>query len=163
MGGRARQAIANMSVVIRNGVLNDLQMVTELQNATFATGWSLDSIKDYLSPTSDIAKFTVVADDAGQVAGFVMVHKVVDEAQIYNLVVAAPYRKQGIGGQLLDKVLERLRGTDTHKVSLEVRESNTPARALYDARGFREVFRRPGYYRRPSEDALIFELIFAAK
>jgi [ribosomal protein S18]-alanine N-acetyltransferase len=38
---------------------------------------------------------------------------------------------------------------------LEVRESNTRARALYASRGFEEVGRRRRYYRAPVEDALI--------
>jgi ribosomal-protein-alanine N-acetyltransferase len=38
---------------------------------------------------------------------------------------------------------------------LEVRESNSAARALYASRGFLAVGRRRGYYRSPVEDALV--------
>jgi ribosomal-protein-alanine N-acetyltransferase len=39
--------------------------------------------------------------------------------------------------------------------SLEVRVSNTAARALYESLGFYEVAVRRGYYRDPEEDAFV--------
>ena len=44
-------------------------------------------------------------------------------------------------------------------VLLEVRESNTPARRLYEKLGFALEGRRPGYYQDPGEDALLFRLM----
>jgi ribosomal-protein-alanine N-acetyltransferase len=41
---------------------------------------------------------------------------------------------------------------------LEVRESNDAARRLYASRGFLEIGRRRGYYRRPAEDAIVLRL-----
>jgi ribosomal-protein-alanine N-acetyltransferase len=41
---------------------------------------------------------------------------------------------------------------------LEVRESNTAARRLYASRGFEEMGRRRGYYKRPAEDAIVLRL-----
>ena len=40
-------------------------------------------------------------------------------------------------------------------VSLEVRESNTPAIALYSKFGYTVAGKRKGFYRAPSEDALV--------
>ena len=40
-------------------------------------------------------------------------------------------------------------------MTLEVRESNLPARALYERFGFEEIAVRPGYY--VNEDAIIME------
>jgi len=42
---------------------------------------------------------------------------------------------------------------------LEVRESNDAARGLYGSRGFSEIGRRRGYYRRPVEDALVMRRV----
>jgi [ribosomal protein S18]-alanine N-acetyltransferase len=39
-----------------------------------------------------------------------------------------------------------------------VRESNVAGRRLYASRGFEEVGRRKGYYRRPAEDAVVLRL-----
>ena len=51
--------------------------------------------------------------------------------------------------------MEELKERDSHSLTLEVRSSNAPARALYEKLGFAQVGRRPNYYRNPKEDALI--------
>jgi ribosomal-protein-alanine N-acetyltransferase len=47
-------------------------------------------------------------------------------------------------------------------VYLEVRESNLAARRLYAAEGFVPVGRRPRYYRRPTEDAIVLRAVILA-
>jgi ribosomal-protein-alanine N-acetyltransferase len=42
------------------------------------------------------------------------------------------------------------------KIFLEVRESNLPARRLYEKHGFHETGRRRGYYQNPAEDAILY-------
>jgi ribosomal-protein-alanine N-acetyltransferase len=56
---------------------------------------------------------------------------------------------------LLDDALSAADASAIAAVFLEVRESNGPARALYEARGFHSVGRRRDYYQRPTEDALV--------
>ena len=46
-------------------------------------------------------------------------------------------------------------GGGATKATLEVRASKTAALALYQRLGFRVAARRPGYYSKPDEDALI--------
>ena len=43
-------------------------------------------------------------------------------------------------------------------LTLEVRESNAPAVALYEKRAYRVVGRRKHYYEKPTEDALLMTL-----
>ena len=52
-------------------------------------------------------------------------------------------------------MLIELGGRGVRTAFLEVRESNSAARALYGSRGFTEIDRRRNYYRRPVEDALV--------
>ena len=49
-----------------------------------------------------------------------------------------------------------LRAEKAVSLTLEVRASNKPAKALYAALGFASVGRRPRYYSRPTEDAELF-------
>ena len=68
------------------------------------------------------------------------------DAEIEALVVAAAWRRQGVGRVLVHQALQRAKALGKARVLLEVRESNTAARALYCAAGFNEDGRRRRYY-----------------
>ena len=98
--------------------------------------------------------FLVATVDDG-VAGYVVARQAADEGEILNLGVARGRRRLGIGRALVRAGLRELAGRGAAAVYLEVRESNAAARRLYGDLGFREVRRRRGYYRRPTEDAIV--------
>ncbi len=94
----------------------------------------------------------------GGVLGYVVAWVVVDEAEIANLAVAPERRRTGIGRRLLEAAVTSAVLGGARVLYLEVRESNTAARALYGARGFVLAGRRSDYYRNPVEDALVLRL-----
>lgn len=97
----------------------------------------------------------LVALDGGTVAGYVGSQTVMGETDMMNVAVTAAYRRQGIAERLVLALVDALKGTGSHCLTLEVRASNEPAQALYQKLGFQQVGRRPKYYQNPREDALI--------
>jgi len=95
-----------------------------------------------------------------EAAGFIIVDEIAGEAFIDDLAVFPAYQRQGIASALLGQaeVGAILRGCP--KIHLEVRESNTPARTLYEARGYQQVGRRKNFYQNPTEDAILYTLEF---
>jgi len=83
---------------------------------------------------------------------------VAERAEMVDLRVLASERRQGFGRQLLWASLTAL--GDVGAVALEVRSSNTAARALYQSLGFSETGARPNYYATPDgrEDAILMTL-----
>lgn len=77
-----------------------------------------------------------------------------DVADVMTVAVHPDARGTGLGAQLLDHLHQRARAAGAHGMMLEVRADNTPARALYDTRGYRVVHTRPRYYR-GGVDALV--------
>ncbi|NKF20789.1 GNAT family N-acetyltransferase [Solimonas marina] len=67
-------------------------------------------------------------------------------ARIYSLVVEPQARGQGIGQQLVQTAEQAARRARKRTVSLEVREDNAAARALYARLGYIEACRMRGYY-----------------
>jgi len=102
----------------------------------------------------------LVAELRGALAGYVIGHSAADEGEILNLGVAPAQRGKGVGRALVQGMLARLRERGAQTVYLEVRESNSAARRLYESLGFSEVGRRARYYRRPLEDAVILRAVF---
>jgi ribosomal-protein-alanine N-acetyltransferase len=80
------------------------------------------------------------------------------ECELENLVVAATHRHRGFGMQLLKCLIATARQRNVERILLEVRESNTAARALYEKLSFQVNGRRKTYYSNPREDALMFAL-----
>ena len=125
-----------------------------IEQAVFADPWSLRDFRECAA--SDVV--FLVAETADGIAGYVVAVEAADEGEILNLAVAPGGRRQGMGRALVERVVAVLAERGVRQVFLEVRESNGNARALYAARGFREVGRRAGYYRRPVEDAIVLRL-----
>ena len=78
-------------------------------------------------------------------------------ADLVSVAVAPELLRRGVATRLLLFALAELAGEGVEEISLEVAVDNAPARALYERLDFREVGRRPGYYRRDRElvDALV--------
>jgi ribosomal-protein-alanine N-acetyltransferase len=72
------------------------------------------------------------------------------EYEIHTIGVDPAYQGQGVGRQMLDRMLE-FAGDDT--VYLEVRTDNTAAIAMYQSAGFVNVGLRKRYYRVSGADA----------
>jgi [ribosomal protein S18]-alanine N-acetyltransferase len=90
--------------------------------------------------------------------GFILVRAVADEMEIMNLAVDPDARRKGIAARLLEHGIAEATRADVKRVYLEVRESNSGARAFYLSRGFVEQGRRKNYYANPAEDALLLVL-----
>lgn len=126
--------------------------VAELEAACFSLPWSENAIRSELE--NPLAFWLVAIMDA-KVVGYVGSQSVMDEADMMNLAVDTAYRRKGIAKQLVNALISNLKDNSVRSLTLEVRVSNSSAIALYTNMGFEEVGRRPGYYQKPKEDALI--------
>ena len=92
--------------------------------------------------------------------GFIVARELGPEWEIENVVVAKSSRRRGVGSQLVREILALAKASNAENIFLEVRESNQPARRLYEACGFETTGRRSKYYSGPEEDAVLFRLTF---
>ena len=126
--------------------------VAALERICFSDPWSEASVASEV--TNPLSLWLVaVSDDA--VVGYVGSQSVLGEADMMNLAVLPDHRGQGIGEALVRKLIARLAEREIHCLTLEVRVSNLPAIRLYEKLGFLQIGRRPRYYEKPREDALI--------
>lgn len=96
----------------------------------------------------------LVAESEDGLIGFGVVGIAGEQAEIESLAVSVDARRQGIGRNLCEALIEWARMGGANGVLLEVRVSNHTARALYESLGFHEIAVRRGYYREPDEDGL---------
>ncbi|MBD5132212.1 MAG: ribosomal protein S18-alanine N-acetyltransferase [Clostridiales bacterium] len=143
-------------ITVRKAEKADGERIAELENAYIDCPWSKDQIVSEIE--SENACF-LVADDGGEVIGYLSGEITVDECEISNIAVAEWFRRRGVGTRLFEKFIECVRERKVTTVFLLVRDDNTPAIGLYKAMGFEEVGRRRKYYVK-DKDALIMRLNF---
>jgi len=150
---------AGRGLAIRPATRHDLPAILATEGDSFSTPWSRRAFEALLG--RETVSFQVLEAD-GEVAGHGVLWWVGPEAEVANLAVAPAFRGRRGGALLLDALLAAasVRGVET--VFLEVRESNMPARSLYRGRGFVCVGRRPQYYQKPQEDAVVMAMDMAS-
>ena len=134
-----------------------LDGVCAIENACFAHPWSRQSIEAELDNETSLF---YVAVEEGQVVGYIGMSFVLDECYIYNVAVKADCRKNGVGSALIQTLVTHCRKNNFAFLTLEVRESNAPARSLYEKFGFIKVGERKNYYSDPTENAVLMTLYF---
>ena len=137
---------------IENMTADHVAQVAALEAICFADPWSEKSVASEL--TNPLSLW-LVAMDGERLAGYVGSQSVLGESDMMNVAVHPDYRRKGIAEALCNVLIEALKKKENHCLTLEVRASNEPAKALYEKLGFVQVGLRKNYYRNPKEDACI--------
>lgn len=147
-----------MSYSIRNADERDLDALVKLECTCFSLPWTRGQLRCELP--DERHEFLVAQGENGEILGYCAMMTVLDEGDISNVAVAPEVRRQGIGRALVEEMLRLARLRALSFVTLEVREHNEGAIALYSQAGFVPVGRRRGYYEQPREDALLMTITF---
>ncbi len=131
--------------------------IAALETACFAEPWSAAALTDEL--TNPHAVF-LVATDGERVLGYAGCHHVADEGYIDNVATHPDARRQGVAKALMAALDAYGREQGLYRLTLEVRASNAAAIALYAGAGYVCDGVRPGFYRKPTEDAAIYSYYF---
>jgi [ribosomal protein S18]-alanine N-acetyltransferase len=147
-------------MLIRAAVPEDIPQIMALaQRSDTAAHWSAREYDALFAPDTPRRIALVAAHSQDKIAGFLVARCAPAEWEIENVVVEVVLRRQGIAQSLIEELLQEARHRGVAAILLEVRESNAAARALYRKMGFHEEGRRPRYYARPEEDALLLRLL----
>jgi ribosomal-protein-alanine acetyltransferase len=109
----------------------------------------------YLVARLPVRAWGAGAGHRGRLVGFAGAWIVMDEAHVTTIGVHPEYRRHGIGERLFAALLEEARERGVRRATLEVRESNRGAQALYARFGFMPIARRRRYYSDTDEDAIV--------
>ena len=105
------------------------------------TGWN----DEYHLTPLDLAKalqqsvFMVSAFDEGRLIGFGRIMTDTIHAMIYDLIVAPDHQRQGIGGEILDRLVKRCHEAHIRDIQ------------LFCATGKRDFYERHGFVPRPDD------------
>lgn len=146
-----RDKLSAFDIKIRPFQEDDAAAVAEIEKICFSTPWSEQALLD--SHRGNTAFF--VAYNPISIIGYAGVQTAADESYVTNIAVLPAYRGLGVGEKLTESLLKFSRDKNMAFLSLEVRESNLPAIALYEKLGFKTAGFRKNFYDSPKENAII--------
>jgi ribosomal-protein-alanine N-acetyltransferase len=131
----------------------DLEEVLAVEAEVFADqAWTPTQFWSELARPQ--SRWYVLARAGRRVAGYAGLFVVGPEADVQTVAVARDMQGRGVGGRLLDALLDRAREVGVRVVHLEVAADNHVASGLYAGRGFVVDGRRRDYYG-PGRDAVL--------
>ncbi|MTD42896.1 ribosomal-protein-alanine N-acetyltransferase [Conexibacter sp. W3-3-2] len=130
----------------------DLPQVIAIERRAFPAPWSLAMFVLELSKTAGVCLGAWRSEEA--LAGYCICSRYDTIWHIMNISVDPVLHRRGVATAMLDDLFTRLPDPEA-QFTLEVRQSNLPAIALYERYGFLIAGVRKRYYQDNGEDAYI--------
>lgn len=131
------------ALVFKEFTSSDIADVACLDREIFPDFWTEEMWK------SECARkdfFGFVVKDGEKVVGYICATALFEEGEIPKVAVEKESRGRGIGGMLVEQLLNAMKERGVEKIFLEVRVSNTAALGLYRCKGFEKTRERKRYY-----------------
>lgn len=138
---------AHDALTIERANGDELDDVLDIMNAAFdprfGEAWTRAQCAGIL-PMAGVS--LTIARLKGEVVGFTLVRRTLDEAELLLIAVSPDHAGKGIGSSLIDHFVTEQRQSGVRHLHLEVRDGNSAVQ-LYSRNGFTIAGRRAGYYR----------------
>lgn len=123
----------------------DAEFLAELHQEAFgaAKAWTAETLRQSLSQPNVCGLLCIAGQ---QPAGFILVSRAADEAEILTLCVTPAFQRKNLASYLVRAMANDLHKMKIATVFLEVAVTNHAAGALYRTLGFREKSIRKNYY-----------------
>lgn len=141
-----------MPIIIRKMSINDIDEVMLIENESFASPWTKESLLNELLHNEFSVILVAIIDDI--IVGFLNFWITFSSATICQIATKKEYRNRGVAQKLLDEMYAiLLTNEDVETITLEVRKTNIAAHSLYIKNLFKDVVVKPHYYS-DGEDAI---------
>ena len=128
-----------------------ISAAARIEAQTFSEPWSEEALKLLLGDS--YPSFAVCEGE--ELVAYIGTARSLDELQILTVATDARARRRGYARELLAHLDAYAKENGIFSISLEVRESNTAAIALYESCGYKTAGVRKNFYRFPTENALV--------
>ncbi len=150
--GRAQKE--QVRVHIRWMIRRDMPEVLNAEQQSFEFAWTEDDFLRCLRQRNCIG---MVAEYNDRIIGFMIYELHKNRLHVLNFAVAPAFRRTGIGGQMVSKLIGKLSSHRRSKITLAVRERNLQAQLFFRSQDFKAVRVLRNYYEDSGEDAFLME------
>ncbi len=139
-------------VMIRLPQPSDIRFLEEAERLCFIDPWPGHFFVSELFAPGRFHR--LMMDPAGTLVGYLFSAWHYLDLHVLKVATLPPYRRSGLGQQLMEMAEEHAREAGGDTVTLEVRTHNTAAIAMYNSLGYQRTGLRKGYYA-DGEDAVV--------
>ncbi len=139
---------------IRWMIRRDMDQVLSIESSSFEFPWSEDEFIRCLRKRNCIG---MVAEQGEEVLGFMIYELHKTRLHILNFAVDPTSRRQGVGRQMVKKLVTKLSSQRRTRISLEVRETNLAAQLFFREAGFKATSVLRSFYDDSPEDAYLMQ------
>jgi ribosomal-protein-alanine N-acetyltransferase len=141
-----------LRIHIRWMIRRDMPEVLQAEHSSFEFAWTEEDFLRCLRQRNCIG---MVAEHGEKVVGFMIYELHKTKLHILNFAVHPAHRRQGVGSQMVAKLVSKLSSHRRTRITLEVRETNLPAQLFFRSQDFKAVRVLRGYYEDSGEDAFL--------
>lgn len=137
-------------ILYRYAKNEDIFNILSLDKENFSNNFEEEFYLEYIKNQR-----VIVAEKEKNVIGYILFNQILDEAEIYKIVVLKEFRKKQIAFKIFEFLLNELKKINVKKIFLEVRKTNIPAINLYKKCGFINIREIGDYYNNPKENGIM--------
>lgn len=137
-------------ILYRYAKNEDIFNILSLDKENFSNNFEEEFYLEYIKNQR-----VIVAEKEKNVIGYILFNQILDEAEIYKIVVLKEFRKKQIAFKIFEFLLSELKKNNVKRIFLEVRKSNIPAINLYKKCGFINIREIGDYYNNPKENGIM--------
>jgi ribosomal-protein-alanine N-acetyltransferase len=142
---------------IRWMIRRDMPEVLQTEQQSFEFAWTEEDFLRCLRQRNCIG---MVAEHGEKVVGFMIYELHKSKLHIMNFAVHPAWRRQGVGAQMVSKLIGKLSSHRRNRITLEVRETNLAAQLFFRKQEFKAVRVLRAFYEDSGEDAFLMEYRF---
>jgi [ribosomal protein S18]-alanine N-acetyltransferase len=149
-----KSSAPQLDVQIRWLIRRDMPEVLNIEQQSFEFSWTEE---DFLCCLRQRNCIGMVAERDHEIVGFMIYELHKSRLNILNFAVAPALRRQGVGSQMVMRLVDKLSQQRRKEILLEVRERNLDAQMFFKQQNFRAVRVLRSHYDDTCEDAYIMQ------
>ena len=154
---QSRSGKQAVCVHIRWMIRRDMPEVLEIENRSLEFPLSED---DFVRCLRQRNRIGMVADVDDRVVGLMIYELHKNQLHILNFAVHPDFRRRGVGGQMIGKLIGKLSYQRRNRILLEIRETNLDAQLFFREVGFKAVSVLRDFYDNIDEDAYVMQFAY---
>jgi ribosomal-protein-alanine N-acetyltransferase len=134
--GTVSTSLSQLRVHVRWMIRRDMPEVLGIEQASFDHPWCEEEFLRVLRQRNCIG---MVAEQGERIVGFMVYELHRNRIHVLDFAVHPEFRRQGVGRQMIAKLVGKLSAQRRNRIALMIRETNVPAQFFYKSMGFRAV------------------------